>query len=102
MYRIRSTLLGLVLALPVALPASAEVLLVDTLPAAASIPTPASGVTMSQVRAQFGNPLVEHPPVSASGGPSQPPITRWDYAGFSVFFENDRVVHPVVHREAAN
>ena len=102
MYRIRSTLLGLVLALPVTLPASAEVLLVDTLPAAASIPSPASGKSMSQVREQFGAPLTEHPPVSASGGPSQPPITRWDYAGFSVFFENDRVVHSVVHREAAN
>jgi hypothetical protein len=102
MDRIRSTLLGLVLALPATLPASADVLLVDTLPASASTSTPASGVTMSQVRSQFGSPLTEHPPVSASGGPSQPPITRWDYAGFSVFFEHDRVVHSVIHRQAAN
>jgi hypothetical protein len=25
-----------------------------------------------------------------------PPITRWDYAGFSVFFEHDRVIDAVV------
>jgi hypothetical protein len=102
MNRVRSTLFGLVLALPAALPASADVLLVDTLPAAASTSTPAGGITMSQVREQFGSPLTEHPTVSASGGPSQPPITRWDYAGYSVFFEHDRVVHSVVHREAGN
>ncbi len=98
MNHIRSTLLGLALALATALPAGADVLLVDTLPAAASTPTPKSGVTMSQVREQFGSPQTEHPVVSVSGGPSQPPITRWDYAGFSVFFEHDRVVHSVVHR----
>jgi hypothetical protein len=25
-----------------------------------------------------------------------PPITRWDYPNFSVFFEGDRVIHAVV------
>jgi len=102
MDHIRSILFGLVLALPAALPASADVLLVDTLPASASTSTPASGISMAQVREQFRSPVTEHPPVSAAGGPSQPPITRWDYAGFSVFFEHDRVVHSVVHRETAN
>ena len=27
-----------------------------------------------------------------------PKITRWDYPGFSVFFENSHVIHSVVHR----
>ena len=27
-----------------------------------------------------------------------PKITRWDYSGFSVFFENSHVIHSVVHR----
>ncbi len=27
-----------------------------------------------------------------------PKITRWDYAGFSVFFENSHVIHSVVRR----
>jgi hypothetical protein len=102
MNRIRSTLLGLALALPFALPASADVLLVDSMPASASTSTPASGVNMPQVRQQYGDPLTEHPSVSVSGGPSQPPITRWDYDSFSVFFEHDRVVHSVAHREAGN
>ena len=26
----------------------------------------------------------------------QPPITRWDYNGFAVFFEHDRVIDAVV------
>lgn len=98
MDRIRTKLLGLALALATALPASADVLLVDTLQAASSTPTPARGVNMSQVRSQFGSPVTEHPTVSVSGPASQPPITRWDYSGFSVFFERDRVVHSVVHR----
>jgi hypothetical protein len=53
---------------------------------------------MSAVRQGYGDPLTEHPAVSTSAGPQQPPITRWDYSGFSVFFEHDRVVHSVVHR----
>ena len=95
MNRIRSTLLGLALALPIALPASADVLLVDTLPASASTSTPVGGVSMQQVRQQFGNPVTEHPAVSVSGGPSQPPITRWDYERFYVVFERDRVINAV-------
>jgi hypothetical protein len=33
--------------------------------------------------------------VSSPGRPGQPPITRWDYAGFAVFFEHDRVIDAV-------
>jgi hypothetical protein len=31
------------------------------------------------------------------GAPRQPPITRWDYDGFSVVFEGAFVLHSVVH-----
>jgi hypothetical protein len=51
---------------------------------------PARGSTMTAVEAKFGAPATRHPTVGA------PPITRWDYAGFSVFFERDRVIHAVV------
>jgi hypothetical protein len=51
---------------------------------------PAPGITMTEVEAQFGAPQERHPSVG------EPPITRWDYAGFSVFFEHDRVIHTVV------
>lgn len=55
-----------------------------------SIDRPKRGTTMSQVEAHFGAPVERHPTVG------KPPITRWDYAGFSVFFEGDRVIHSVV------
>jgi hypothetical protein len=45
---------------------------------------------MESVKAKFGAPLQEEPAVGT------PPITRWDYAGYSVFFENDKVLHSVV------
>jgi hypothetical protein len=50
---------------------------------------------MSQVRAQFGDPLTEVPAVG------DPPISRWDYDGFSVFFEYDLALHSVVHQTAS-
>jgi len=56
---------------------------------------PKRGVTMDQVEKQFGAPAARHPTVGGSSA-QQPPITRWDYSGFSVFFERDRVVHSVV------
>lgn len=51
---------------------------------------PARGMTMKSVEAKFGAPQERHPAVGT------PPITRWDYQGFSVFFEKDRVIHAVV------
>jgi hypothetical protein len=50
---------------------------------------PKRGITMTQVEAKFGAPVTKHDAVG------QPPITRWDYAGFSVFFEHDRVIDTV-------
>jgi hypothetical protein len=61
----------------------------------ASVETPARGSTMTQVEARFGAPVAKHPAVSDPGKPMQPPITRWDYNGFSVFFERDRVIDSV-------
>jgi outer membrane protein assembly factor BamE (lipoprotein component of BamABCDE complex) len=51
---------------------------------------PRRGVTMTQVEAKFGAPVTKHDAVGS------PPITRWDYSGFSVFFEHDRVIDSVV------
>jgi|HubBroStandDraft_6_1064221.scaffolds.fasta_scaffold269618_2 hypothetical protein len=50
---------------------------------------PKRGSTMGDVEKRFGAPVNRHPTVGA------PPITRWDYNGFSVFFEHDRVIHAV-------
>jgi hypothetical protein len=59
------------------------------------IDCPKGGLTMSEVEQHFGAPLTRHPAVGG-GSPQRPPITRWDYGGFSVFFEGDRVIHSVV------
>jgi hypothetical protein len=96
MNRILLTLLSLMLLLPAVMPAAADELQVGSADTGSSVETPARGASMEQVRQQFGAPVTEHPTVSANGGPHQPPITRWDYNGFSVFFERDRVIHSVV------
>jgi hypothetical protein len=59
-----------------------------------SVDRPKRGLTMDQVEQHFGAPVTRHPTVGGSS-PQQPPITRWDYNGFSVIFERDRVVHAV-------
>jgi len=53
-------------------------------------PQPARGAQMKTVEKQFGAPAEKHPTVG------KPPITRWDYPNFSVFFEGDRVIDSVV------
>jgi hypothetical protein len=60
-----------------------------------STASPRKGETMSEVARQFGEPQTKHPAV---GGDSDkhPPITRWDYNGFSVFFEHSHVVDTVI------
>jgi hypothetical protein len=56
-----------------------------------SVARPQRGTTMHQVEAKFGAPQKRYPTVG------KPPITRWDYPSFSVYFEFNRVVHSVVH-----
>lgn len=53
---------------------------------------PTRGMTMAQVKQQFGEPETTHLAVG------QPPITRWEYAKFEVVFEYDKVIHSVVVR----
>lgn len=50
---------------------------------------PRRGMDMSAVEREFGPPASREPAVGS------PPITRWNYAGFSVFFEHRHVVHSV-------
>ena len=51
---------------------------------------PARGMTMKTVEQKFGAPQERHPAVG------KPAISRWDYPSFSVFFENEYVIHAVV------
>ena len=54
-----------------------------------TIERPGRGMTMEAVEQKFGAPATRHNAVG------NPPITRWDYPGFSVFFENNLVIHSV-------
>ncbi len=51
---------------------------------------PERGARMTAVEQHFGAPATRYPAVG------QPPITRWDYPGMVVYFENDRVIHTVL------
>ncbi len=50
---------------------------------------PQRGMTQAQVRAQFGAPRDTKGPVG------QPPISRWVYPDYTVYFENQVVLHSV-------
>jgi hypothetical protein len=102
MVNIRSAVLALSLGFLMAGPASADVLLMDSVQSSPRTEAPRTGLNMDSVRTRFGNPATEHPAVSTEGNPLHPPITRWDYDGYSVFFENDLVLHSVVYRTPAN
>lgn len=56
----------------------------------AVIDLPPRGTTMEEVLARYGQPVKKYPPVG------DPPITRWDYPGFSMYFENNLFLHAVV------
>ncbi len=77
--------------------AQADTLVMPEGSATAAMPAslPGKGQTMGEVLKHFGQPQVKHAPVGGDA-PKHPPITRWDYAGFSVFFEHSHVVDAVV------
>ena len=53
---------------------------------------PRRGTTMEAVRSRFGTPEQTRPAVG------DPPISRWQYPQFTVYFEHDRVIHAVARR----
>jgi hypothetical protein len=74
---------------------SAEELTTPPAPqATSSTSRPTRGMTMGSVEAKFGAPTRRVPAVGGAST-AQPPIARWEYPGFVVYFENDRVVHTV-------
>ena len=52
---------------------------------------PASGTSAESVEAAYGSPIAKKAPVG------DPPITRWDYDNYSVYFEHDLVLQSVLH-----
>ncbi len=50
---------------------------------------PTRGMSMEQVTERFGQPENRLPPVG------EPPITRWRYGHYTVYFEGKYVIHSV-------
>lgn len=53
------------------------------------ISLPQHGMKMDEVERRYGAPISRDPAIG------NPPITRWNYPGFSVFFEHRTVLHAV-------
>ena len=53
---------------------------------------PTRGMTQARVESKYGAPASVRAPVG------DPPITRWEYAEFIVYFEYDKVIHAVRKR----
>jgi len=56
------------------------------------IPRPRPGMTAKRVEEIFGSPVKTYKAVG------RPPISRWVYKDFVVFFERDRVVNTVIRK----
>ncbi len=72
----------------------ADVLLIEEVRQAERMELPENGMSQSEVRARFGDPAE----VRAAVG--EPPITRWDYDRWSVYFEHELVLFTVLHKGA--
>ncbi len=57
---------------------------------------PRRGMSMAQVERLFGAPI-DKMPTAGGDAPRHPPINRWRYNGYTVYFERDRVIHSVVN-----
>ena len=72
--------------------ASADTVKMDGTYAASSDGRPTRGMTQASVESKYGAPSSVKAPVG------EPPITRWEYSSFVVFFEHDKVIHAVLKR----
>lgn len=85
-------------ALLLATPAAADTLDMPSPPASQDQPAqghsltlPGRGMTMTAVEERFGQPMTRYDEVG------DPPITRWVYPDFTVYFEYQYVINAVAH-----
>lgn len=57
-----------------------------------SIQVPGRGMSMEMVQSRFGEAAEKNPAVGI------PPISRWVYDNFTVYFESEYVIHAVINR----
>jgi hypothetical protein len=70
----------------------ADVLLIEEVRQAGRMDVPENGMTTQDVRARFGDPVKVHDAIG------DPPITRWEYQRWSVYFEYKVVLFTVLHK----
>ncbi|MBI3561379.1 MAG: hypothetical protein HY080_06645 [Gammaproteobacteria bacterium] len=78
-------------AVPATTPHRGDVLTLPAPSPSVSVTLPGRGMKKPEVEAKFGTPIEKVDPVG------KPPISRWVYKDFTVFFENDVVLHAVVN-----
>jgi hypothetical protein len=71
---------------------AADTLEMDGAEPVANSSRPGRGETTASVESKYGAPAAKRAAVG------DPPISRWEYKEFVVFFEYDRVIHAVVKR----
>lgn len=89
-----SILVAPILCFALILPATADVLLIEEVRERMQRDLPVNGLSRAEVEQRFGAPTERRSPVG------NPPITRWVYDGFSVYFEYDLVIESVLHHGA--
>ena len=72
--------------------AGADTLQLDGVAPGSDSARPTRGMTQASVESRYGTP------VSRQAAVGEPPISRWDYQDFVVYFEYDRVIHAVIKR----
>lgn len=75
---------------------SAEVLEISVSkqsPEMQSLERPLNGMTKEEVENAFGSPQEMNDPVG------EPPISKWVYRDFTVYFEYSTVLHSVLHHQ---
>ena len=89
---VRMTFIGLLISLVISpwQSLSAETLVVNGIDVSGS--REVRGLSMQSVRAKWGEPRAKR------GAIGDPPISRWDYPNYGVYFEYDHVVHAVQKR----
>ncbi len=79
------------------LPVHSDVLLMEGIAneppnSAEGLPRPARGISMERVLEQYGEPMDRIPAVG------MPPISRWVYDGYTVYFEDQHTITSVISR----
>ena len=80
-----------------AVPAHSDILLMEGISNeppnnAEGLPRPARGMSMERVVRLYGEPTERVPAVGV------PPISRWVYDGYTVYFEDQYTITSVIHR----